>query len=305
MPNDTSFDIVTYLQSRNINLWTHGKNVTAGWVGIQCPFPYCSDHSNHLGIPPDGKAFKCYICGSSGHIVRLIKQIDSCHWNEAYKTYKSFIAPPKETILLPKVDHTALPKGATPNIPESAKKYLRKRRFDPDYLIGKYHLKFGGVIGSYKFRLILPFYLEHRLVTFSSLDFTEIQSIKYKHQSLDKAILDPSRMLYNIDSVKDKMILVEGPTDVWRIGDGCCSVQGKNITIDQICMIMEKDVQEVIVMFDSDATKEGEKLAIELSLIVSSVEYILYKDLWEGDPDSLPDSAMEELRKNFFKNNLT
>ena len=297
------FDIVSYLQNRDVEFFVSGKNVTAGWTNIQCQF--CGDNSNHLGINPDGTAFNCYICGESGFITKLIKEIDSCSWRQSDRIYQSFLLKPidqKESIPpMPRADLTTLPKGCGADIPKKAKSYLKNRRFKPEYLISKYNLKYGGPLGPYKFRLIIPFYLNHKLITFSSLDFTKEQKLKYKHQQIENAVVDPSRMLYNIDSVKDRMILVEGITDVWRIGDGCCSTQGKIITYEQITMILQKNIKEVLVMFDSDAVDKSKGAAIQLAGVIPSVEFIEYKDLWMGDPDDLPDNIVRSLRKEFFK----
>ena len=43
-----NFDIISYLENRGVSYWTEGKNVTDGWVNINCPFS--PDPSNHLGI---------------------------------------------------------------------------------------------------------------------------------------------------------------------------------------------------------------------------------------------------------------
>lgn len=293
------FDIISYLQSRDVEYWTSGKNVSTGWTNIQCR--YCTDHSNHLGINPDGVAFNCYICGESGFVTKLIKEIDNCTWSQAGRIYNSFLLKPEdqEAEQLPVVRPTQIKLPNSP-LPKKAKNYLKKRRFDSEQLITKYNLKFGGMVGPYKFRIIIPFYLNHKLITFTSLDFTDSQKSKYKHQRIEDAIIDPARTLYNIDTVRDKMILVEGVTDVWRIGPGCCSTQGKLITEEQINLILRKNIKEVLVMFDSDAIDKSKEVAFQLNGVISSVEYIEYKDLWEGDPDNLPDKVVEILRKEFF-----
>jgi len=296
------FDIVSYLQDRNIEMWQSGKNVTVGWTNIQCLF--CGDNSNHLGINPEGSAFNCHICGESGFITKLIKEIDGGSWIKADRVYHSFLLSPediKETLLLSLPTQIKLPGEDALPIPKNAKSYLKKRRFSPEYLINKYDLRFGGVHGPYKFRLIIPFYFNHTLITFSSLGFAEKQNLKYKHQQAGEAIIDPSRMIYNIDSVKDRMILVEGITDVWRIGDGCCSTQGKIVTYEQITMILQKGIKKVLVMFDSDAVNESKETATQLAGVIPSVEFIEYKDLWMGDPDDLPDNIVRSLRKEIFK----
>lgn len=296
------FDIREYLESRDIEYWTSGKNVTAGWTNIQCIFPQCPDQSNHLGINPIGMAFNCYICGESGFITKLIQQIDKCSWRQANNIYQSFlkedeIPERKEHPLVKKIIY---PKSFTKNIPKKAENYLKKRKFDPGYIITKYNLSYGGLTGQYKFRLIIPFYLDNKMVTFSSLDITGKQKPKYKHLGIEKSIIDPSKTLYNFDTVKDKMILVEGVTDVWRIGDGCCALTGKIMTYEQKLLIHRKKINSILVLLDSDAMVEAGKLATQLSGLVPHVDYIEYKTEKDIDPDTLPDNILKSLIKKFF-----
>jgi len=296
------FDIRSYLEDRGIEFFVEGKNVTAGWTNINCVFPGCPDHSNHLGINPTGTAFHCYICGESGFVTKLIQEIDRCSWRQANNIYSSFlkedeIPKQKEHSLIKKIIY---PKSFTKNIPKKTENYLKKRNFDPGYIINKYNLRYGGIIGKYKFRIIIPFYLDSKLVTFSSLDITGKQTPKYKHQAIDESIIDPSRTLYNIDTVKDKMILVEGITDVWRIGDGCCALTGKIATHEQKLLIHRKEIKSILVLLDSDAMIEGKELATQLYGLAPHVDYVEYKIENEMDPNTLPDKILKSLRKKLF-----
>jgi len=296
------FDIISYLEDREIEFWTEGKNVTAGWTNIQCVFPGCPDPSNHLGINPEGLAYNCYICGESNYITKLIEEIDKCSWRQAKNIFDSYqkedeIPERKEHPLVKKIIY---PKGFTKSIPKKAENYLKKRNFDSGFIINKYNLRYGGISGKYKFRLIIPFYLNGRLITFSSLDVTGKQIPKYKHQEIDESIIDPSRTLYNIDTVKDKMILVEGITDVWRIGGGCCALMGKIATDEQKLLIHRKGVKSILVLLDSDAMVEGKKLAVQLSGLAPHVEFVDYNSEKELDPDTLPDKVLKYLRKKVF-----
>jgi len=296
------FDIRSYLEDRDVEFWTEGKNVTAGWTNIQCVFPGCPDHSNHLGINPTGTAFNCYICGESGFIAKLIQEIDQCSWRQVNNIYNSYhkedeIPERKEHPLTRKITY---PKSFTKTLPKKAENYLKKRNFNPGPLINKYNLQYGGIVGKYKFRIIIPFYLDGKLVTFSSLDITGKQTPKYKHQAIDKAVIDPSRTLYNIDSVRDKMILVEGVTDTWRIGDGCCALMGKTATHEQKLLIHRKGVKSILVLFDSDAGLEAKGVAIQLQGIAPQVDYMKYRTSKDFDPDTLPSKVLKSLRKKFF-----
>lgn len=287
------FDSVDYFESRGVACWTSGKNVTAGWVNIQCPF--CGlDKSNHCGISPDN-FFNCYVCGETGHVTKLIRQMEKCSWLRAQRIFDSF---QQGYHFIEKItekrERTFLPKECLSKFPRNYLNYLKKRRFVPNYLITKYNLKCCANVGKYKFRIIIPFYFNNQLITFTSLDVTDRQKIKYKHQKIDEAVISVKNTLYNIDSVTDKMILVEGITDVWRVGDCCCAVMGKQITEAQINLIVRKNVKQVLVMFDSDAIEQTKKVANKLYGVIPFVEYV---ELFDGDPDDFTKDCIAEVRK--------
>jgi DNA primase len=288
------FDIQSYFESRSIEFFTSGKNVTQGWTNINCPFCEGSDPSNHCGISPHD-FFNCYICGETGHVVKLIRKLEGCTFLKAQRIFDSFQHEDFfEEEIRKDVIKTSLPKECSSKFPKNYLNYLKKRRFDPNYLITKYNLKCCHNIGKYKFRIIIPFYFNDQLVTFSSLDITGKQEIKYKHQPKEEAIIPVKGSLFNIDSCKNKMVLVEGITDVWRIGDETTAIIGKQITSEQINQIVRKDIKKVLVILDSDAVEQGEKMAKQLSGIISSVEYI---SLEKGDPCDFDDNEVREVRK--------
>ena len=81
--------IKDYLDSKDIPYIETGKNVSAGWVNISCPF--CEEVSTHLGISPTG-GFNCWVCGESGNIVKLIRrlEIETCSWKKAVSIVEQF-----------------------------------------------------------------------------------------------------------------------------------------------------------------------------------------------------------------------
>lgn len=289
------FSSQAYFESRNIEFFTSGKNVTQNWVNINCPFCEGGDPSNHCGISLHD-FFNCYICGETGHITKLIKQIENCTFLRAQKIFDSFQHQHEdffEEETKKDIVKITLPKECLSRFPQKYLNYLKKRRFDPNYLITKYNLKYCYNLGKFKFKIIIPFYFENQLVSFSSLDISGKNKIKYKHQLKEEAVLPVKETLYNIDSVKEKMILVEGVTDVWRIGNGACSISGKQITDNQINQIVRKKTKEILIILDSDAAEQTKKIAKQLSGIIFSVEYIL---LDKGDPCDFSDREVKKIR---------
>ena len=73
------FDVRSWLEDQNISYSKEGKNISNGWIGINCVF--CQDTSNHLGITPNNR-ITCWKCGTKGDIVTLIKEVEQCSFKD-------------------------------------------------------------------------------------------------------------------------------------------------------------------------------------------------------------------------------
>ena len=298
----STFDIKAYLNSRNIEYRESGKNVSDGWVEINCLF--CDDPSFHLGINtdttqyPEG-GYHCWRCGESGNITNLIQHIEGGYSRAQANTIisKFQLTEKKEKqIIIQNKRKLTLPKEAKQLSPYHTS-YLRKRGFDPNYLIRKYKIRGVYNIGKWKFRIIVPIYMKGKLVNFIGMDASRQSRAKYKFCPNDEAVIPAKQCLYNIDSVKDTAIIVEGVTDVWRIGDGAVALFGMEYTREQLNLL--KNLNKVVVMLDAGEREQqqAEKLAYSLSGIVPNVSIAT---LTSGDPCDLDEEEILRLRKDVF-----
>ena len=216
-------NFIDYLEDKGISYSDSGENVTEGWINLPCLF--CSDTKNHLGINLENLYANCWICG--GHsITEIVKEIEDCTWNKAKKIVGKFGGEYRnedkklQREKTKEIYRVSLPNTSSKDFPKLYLNYLKKRRYNPQYLINKYQLECCKDVGKYKYRIIVPFYLNNKLVTFSSVDVTGRSDVKYLHQPKREAVRFVNQTLYNIDTVKDMAIIVEGLFDVWRIGDG-------------------------------------------------------------------------------------
>jgi len=291
-----SFDIKSFLTSRNVPYWTSGKNVTQGWTQIQCLF--CSDPSDHLGISSEG-FYNCWRCGAKGHVSKLIMAIEDCSYRQAEQIVHNFSTLTEEVERQPTEPFS---------LPESGKwkkmhrEYLQHRGFDPEIVIEKYGLFPVNETGEYKFSIIIPVIQEGRVVNFSSRDVSGKRKEKYRHCPNNKSIIPINETLYGIDSVGEKCIVVEGTHDVWKIGDGAVALHGTAFTGKQLDLLIHRSgLREVYVMFDGDETgKEKGRIfaeALDYSGTFEKVELIL---LDSGDPCDLSLEEVGDLRKDIF-----
>lgn len=294
-----------YLDSLGIEYWEEGKNVTEGWIGIECIF--CDDTSNHLGINTKNSRYSCWKCGAKGSFTDLITYLENVNFKQAIAVSKNIDFGESGTLLpfatrasshFPLNSFAGLPKSFTRKFPKKHIQYLIRRDFDPYPLIRKYKLLACHTIGQYRFRIIIPFFLNHSIVTFTSLDVTGKQEPKYLHCPISESVIDPKRMLYNIDSVKQRAVIVEGVTDVWRIGDGAVAVMGTEYVKEQLAMLSDKEIKAAMVIFDSDAIAKGERFANQLSGVIPVVELV---ELQDGDPDTMTKSQIKQVQRFISK----
>ena len=286
------FDVIRYLDSRNIHHKETGDNVSRNWTSMNCIF--CIDHSNHLGINLKSKVYSCYLCGEKGNIFKFIQEVDGVNWQTAKDIVKEF----NGGTYVPKEKHFQS-KLKLPNVlkefPQTYKNFLISRRYDPDTVIQKYNLMASSLVGNYNHRIIIPVKMNDRMLSFVGRDITGKAHIPYKNSDETECIKDPKRCLYNMDNViQSKAVIVEGIFDAWRIGDGAVATFGTEYTHEQLLYL--KNFSQVFVLYDADTKfkKEKDKLAYDLSAIVKEVKVI---ELDEGDPDNLSEQDIKHLRR--------
>ena len=298
-----NFDLEKYLEDKDIRYWTTGKNVTVGWINIQCVF--CSDPSNHLGLsPPDHNhpngGYNCWRCGASGSLIDLIK--DEIEGGITKEQVLRILLPYSEELPLESLKQRntgkilKLPPGEEPKWMTIHLAYLLKRNFN-NSAIEKYDLR-PYHLGEFGYRILAPIYQSNTLVNYTSRDVTGKQ-VKYKHCSNENAIIPIKNCLYNIDTVKDKCIIVEGITDVWRIGDGCVCTFGIEFSEAQVNLLLKKKVKKATIIFDSEilAVKKAYELSEWLNGLKIKSNVI---ELDYGDPADFTVEEIKRLRKEIF-----
>jgi len=293
-------DVKEWLKENDIEFFTRGNNVGVGWINITCPF--CGDDSNHLGIRLKNLQVSCWRCGRHKFVKLVIELIDCSYQDakqieqdlslEADKDYSPFskkdVDNASSILTLKK---TILPPESTKTFPIRHTKYLRSRGFNPTKkFIRKYKLLAVHNIGKYKFRIIIPVYLRHHLVAFTSRDITDIQSPKYLSSGKYETTINIKETIYNYDSVPvgGDAILVEGPLDAWKLGDGAISLLSANCIDRQIVLLKEKKIRNLFILFDNDkpGNRASKSIARVLAPLVKRIEIVRFNG-HVSDPGSL------------------
>jgi len=185
-----------------------------------------------------------------------------------------------------------------------AKRYLTSRGYDPDEITARFAVRSTNInsevkhddrIISFKHRIFIPFIMNNEIVSYTCRSVNDKIKPKYKHAPNELSIVPPASTIYNYDSIQagGKVIIVEGPTDVWRLGNESVSIQGVTYTKEQIAFLFRKDIQKAVVLFDENAMDKAERLANALHLKIPDVSYTSLKC---GDPGELSVQEAESLK---------
>jgi len=286
-------DVENYLKDKEIEYKTDGKNISDGWIGISCLF--CGDHAEHLGINKTNGYFTCWLCSENGNFINLVKKIENCSYYEAKNIAKKYdyenVSYVKE-IEIKKYIGKVLPPECSEKFLNIHLNYLKNRNFNPHELIKRWKLQSVHTVGKYKFRIIAPVIVDNQVVNFVACDASNKADVPYLFASNKKSIMPINSCLYGADSIKSEVIICEGVTDVWRIGENSISTFGKVMTKNQVVMLLKKEVTRAIIIPDSDAINAGYRTAELLSGIIDDVELVI---LQQGDPADLTTKEVNEL----------
>jgi len=286
------FDIKRLYNDYNVQYWESGKNVSPGWINVQCPF--CNDTSNHLGFSPQGN-YVCWRCGSHGlrDVLKRVIGIHDDEFKQILRTYgnRSPHQRPDEQENAVKIGSRKFiyPSG-TSEMSKSHVMYLERRLFDPGLLGREWRLLGTGPISfldqiDFKHRIIAPILWDGMIVSFQARDYTNKSKLRYITCPKPREIIHHKHILYGDQSKWTQTgICVEGITDVWRFGGRSFATFGIEYTQAQVRQIV-KHFSRVFVVFDyeTQAQKQAEKLVAELRF--HGIES--YQIKVENDPGSM------------------
>lgn len=291
MKKEQEFDAVRFAEDYGIDYWTEGKNVSPGWVAVTCPF--CDDTSNHGAFNPVGGYFSCWKCG--GHsLYSVVKEITGERVITPILEKYGWIQ--KRVVLEERTDGNEgfeVPGGP---LKEPHKLYLEKRGFDPEFISKKY-----GVLGTmqhekYAYRIITPVYWDGEPVSFLGRDFTNKQTLRHKDCAIEESKIYHKKLLYGLEFCKrNRVIVVEGAYDKWRMGGNTCATLGTGWTQEQL-MLLQSNYKEVFILFDKGEI--AQKKARELALALNSVG--VYSEVLKtefDEPDNIPESDIKYLKR--------
>jgi len=157
-------------------------------------------------------------------------------------------------------------------------------------------------VGEYSHRIIIPILYKNKIVSYQARDITGKAELKYKACKKENEIMQHKHICYGIDKIKDGVaIIVEGVTDVWRIGAGAIAMFGTSFTMQQVNFLV-KNLSRVHILFDfgeKQAQEKAKKLGTLLCPFMD-VEILQIQGML-GDPcENLSQSNINYLKKIIF-----
>ena len=293
-----SFDMIRFCQDNGIWFTTHGKIISKGWIGLQDIFNQDTTMNGYLGWNLAGSYFSSWLDG--GHSLKSWLELVAPEQN-----YHSLMQEYGDEIsyvnrLNDKRQNAETIEFNFPELSPLARKYIEKRNFDPETLIKDYGLRWGGIVGDFAFRIIIPLYdRDGRLVSYQGRFIGKDPSIpRYKTLGIEKSLVDPKSVLYNEQNVKGGTIYVcEGFFNVARWGAGAVASFGTSFTESQVRALAQYD--RVVILFDSEkaAQRKAKKLGLRISSMGVKKVDVIDLELGERDIAECSDEEIAEFRR--------
>jgi hypothetical protein len=314
-----NFDIEIFLKERNREYKIHNSY---DHVEVATNCPMCQhrgeptpDTKKKLWINPKNGRFICYRCSWSGDFIDLIRGFDKCSLYSAIKILKGKPLDPFENLnLFLEIENFEIDDTPINNLKEielpygynaisRPHPYLKERGVPLEYAIE--HEWGISDAGYTKDRLIVPFYMEDKLVFWQARATWEDPDNENFKKVLNPSGVSARHILYNYDNAieYDEIIIAEGFMDACKIGEDAIATNGKNLHPQQVEHLIQAGVKKVILCWDADAWSDGARKKNKLSSVQKATDLLR---LWgikvraarmpEGrDPGSFPYNS-EELR---------
>lgn len=269
-------------------------HATPGRVQVDCPM--CSPGSGRfrLGISTSYLYCSCWACGRL-NLWEVLQELTGWDWGKVKDT-----AGKLEKHELPKLvlhKKLVLPQGLG-DLEEAHVRYLRERGFEPKELEKLWEVKGIGKHGRPPWRIFIPIHYRGKLVSWTSRYLSPNISARYKTAAPEEEALRAKDLLYGEDYARNSLIVLEGPTKVWRVGPGSVCTLGVSFTREQVRKISKYPVRAVC--FDGD--EEGRKKAKELCEMLEPFPGRTYDVVLEShdDPADASEKEIKKLRERFL-----
>ena len=314
-------NIVEILKAYNIPYALTGKNVSKGYIGLNCPF--CGDDDNfHLGINPEKNFFACWRNNEHrGNIVKLFMEVlgftekevklllssydFSVDFSDKICYNKEKVVGKKEIIMPENFHKISYSDIAT----RPFYHYLINRGFsDIDKMVDMYDIR-CCISGEWQNRIIFPIYNNNQLVTWVGRSIESNPYLRYMDLAKEESVQYAKHCLYNLDNLKGGKILFicEGIFDALKIDfytpksiQATC-IFTTSMRTEQISLLAQINqlYDKVIVLLDTGVEYQSITLSDKLSFMPN---VLLKLFMFKGKKDAgelTQEEVMDYISKEF------
>jgi len=270
-------------------------HASSGWINIHCPF--CPGSKNfHLGInlyqPMVSHCWRCGGHSTASTLARILNQPVE-KMKQLIQEYTGTTGAIRKKVEEPRVSilPVKFPQPYFEHLNEAGKKYLERRRFDPEKLEKRWKLKQTGPVSfldkiPYGNRIIIPIYWNGRLVSFQTRDITGKAEQRYLACPMRREVIHHKNIVYGKEEKWSKhpaLIVVEGVVDVWKLGTAAVATFGTAFTMEQV-LALSRIHNQFFIVYDNEpqAQQQARKLAVKLKALGKKV-FIETVDTDPGD----------------------
>ena len=269
-----------------------------GWANVCCPF--CGPSSGyHMGINMLKGYSVCYKHGYSW-LPKTVAALAKTTLQQAFvilTKYSTGEVLEDYKTQIKRKDKLELPAGVGP-MQKMHWDYLKSRSFSAS-TAREWELLGGGLHGKQAFRIVAPIRLDGVLISYQGRDVTGNSKQRYKMCELEEEVYPCKSTIYGIDKCKgDKILIVEGITDTWRIGPGCGSTFGIEWMPAQARMIANR-FKSFIILFDAEDQAQEKASELYNYLTARGLEGEIAILNIGKDPGELTDKLAKEIRGDF------
>jgi len=281
---------VDILNQFNIPYKTSGHHhCRDGWIQFDCPFCGKNSHKWHAGFSLQRKSVSCWRCGPH-NLVETLSLLTGLTYRQITQFTKQLT---NQKLHFPKITGKYNP-PKTEDLMPIHKKYLRGRGFNPDEIAYYWGVRGIGIDAKYPWRLFIPIYYQTQEVSWTTRTISKIESPRYLSSPPENELLNHKTLLYGEDYAENSIIIVEGPTDVWRVGPGAVALFGLKWKPEQIQRILKYRKRAICFDNEPGAIKRARQLSEILSLYDGET-YVIQLD--SPDPGSASNREIKNLKK--------
>lgn len=278
-------------------------HTTEGWIQINCPFCGSGTEGWHLGYALESGVLHCWRCGK--HSIRewLSQVLPSGQRSQISAILKKY---QESAPLLPKLKSKTQeqrkrdikPPAGLLELTQAHRRYLESRRFDPSVISDFWEAK-GTTYrsGVWNWRIVVPIRNQtNRIVAYTGRALSAEARPRWRTSADDCIGMEPKKLLYGIEKADTKkgVLIVEGPSDVWRMGPGAVATLGIDWKVEQACIL--RKFERRFIFFDPEPTaqKRARELANWLAPFPGETEIL---SGFSCDPGDLPPKKAEKIMK--------